>query len=89
MGDLGNFVPYANNADARDRFGCQCKFNRTRLDELSIMRYDEHQIYVGVPVGCFVHYQGKDIISFDMDVNTIVYLVILFLFREDKVKILM
>ena len=56
MGDLGNFVPYANNANARDRFGCQCKFNRTRLDELSIMRYDEHQIYVGVPVGCFVHY---------------------------------
>ena len=56
MGDLGNFVPYANNAYAMDRFGVQCKFNRTRLNELSIMRYDEHQLYVGVPVGCFVHY---------------------------------
>ena len=31
MGDLGNFVPYANNVDSTEHFGALCKFNRTRL----------------------------------------------------------
>ena len=63
MGDLGNFVPYANNAAANDKFGVTCKFNRSRLDELRIMRYDEHQIYTSVPESCIVHYAGKDILQ--------------------------
>jgi hypothetical protein len=83
MGDLGNAVPYANNAPAGDRFNVSCNFDPSRMDnELKIARYDEHDIYISVPENCQVAYSGKPILGIKMDVNLVVRLVTLHPFRS-------
>lgn len=75
MGDLGNFVPYANRAPASDPFKVTCKFNTSRAEkELKISRYNEHQLYVSVPEACSISYKDKAIIEMELDVNMVVRL---------------
>lgn len=77
MGDLGNFVPYANFLPSNDPFTVKCKFNTSKADKsLSIMKYGMHELYVGVPVTCVANYQTKDILAVDMSVNMNVRVVI-------------
>lgn len=49
MGDLGNFVDYANKLPARDPFTISCQFAQDRANELKTVRFDEHDLYVQVP----------------------------------------
>ena len=87
MGDLGNFVPYANRAPASDPFKVTCKFNTSRAEkELKISRYNEHQLYVSVPEACSISYKDKAIIEMELDVNMVVRLVIVALFSLESPK---
>jgi hypothetical protein len=77
MGDLGNFVEYANNAPSSDPFTATCKFNQSRMEkELKISPYDEHRIYLGIPYSCRVNYKEKDILTLEMDLTMIARLVL-------------
>lgn len=81
MGDLGNFVPYANRAPANDPFKVSCKFNTSRAEkELKISRYDEHQIYISVPESCTISYQDKPVLETEMDINMVARLVLVSIF---------
>ena len=40
MGDLGNFVDYANTLPAHDPFTVHCNFANDRANELKITRHD-------------------------------------------------
>jgi len=76
MGDLGNFVPWANYLPSNDPFTVKCKFNSSRADKaLKILKYAVHDLYVGVPVTCTLNYQNNDVLAVDMDVNFNVRLV--------------
>ena len=41
------------------------------------MKYDEEEIIVPVPISCFVHYRGKDIIQLDTIIRFLAHLVTL------------
>ena len=84
MGDLGNSVPFANYAPAGDRFNVSCNYDTARANSLKIARYDEQDIYTSVPENCQISYQGKNILSWKMDVNIVVRLVIILLCRSDR-----
>ena len=76
MGDLGNFVPYANFLPSADPFAVSCKFNSTRTGKsLLIVMYDVHDLYVGVPLTCVLNYKAADVLAVDMDMNYVVRLV--------------
>ena len=79
MGDLGNSVPYANYAPAGDRFNVSCNYDTSRADTVKIARYDEHDIYTSVPENCQITYQNKTILSWKMDANIVVRLVLILL----------
>jgi hypothetical protein len=76
MGDLGNFVPYANYAPAGDRFNVSCNFDTSRAaNSLKISRYDEHDLYIAIPETCTISYQNKPILSLKTDIIFVVRLV--------------
>ena len=76
MGDLGNFVDYANYLPAHDPFTINCAFPANRSDELKIVRFDEHDLYVQVPQDCNVTYKSAVVLKVSFDMNVIVRLVI-------------
>ena len=81
MGDLGNFVPFANFLPSSDPFTVKCKFNSSRAEKsLKIIIYTNHSVYASVPVTCTLNYQSNDVLAVDMDVNFDVKLVIFVLF---------
>lgn len=88
MGDLGNFIPYANFLPSIDPFTVKCKYNSSReAKSLKIMMFDIHDLFVGVPLTCTVNYQANDVLAVDMDINTVVRLVIHNLFSMEKSRV--
>jgi len=88
MGDLGNFVPYANTLPSTDPFTVRCRFNASRADKsLKIIRQDVHDLYVSVPLSCVVNYQAKDVLAVDMDVDLNVRLVVFILCSMVRKKV--
>jgi hypothetical protein len=87
MGDLGNFVPYANFLPSSDPFTVKCKYNSSRADKsLKLSIYTIHSLYASVPVTCVASYQSNDVLAVDMDVNFDVKLVTLVLCRLARKK---
>ena len=88
MGDLGNFIPYANFLPSIDTFTVRCNYNASRAAKsLKILRYEVHDLYVGVPLTCTVVYQNNDVLAVDMDTNYVVRLVKLMLFSMAKTQV--
>lgn len=88
MGDLGNFVPSANFLPSNDNFIVRCNYNASRAAKsLKILRYDIHDLYVGIPLTCTVNYQSKDVLAVDMDNNIVVRLVQIILNSMVKMKV--
>ena len=40
MGDMGNFIDYANKLPAHDPFTVSCTFSNERASDLKIMKFD-------------------------------------------------
>lgn len=86
MGDLGNFVDYANKLPAHDPFTISCQFAQDRANELKTVRFDEHDLYVQVPEDCTIGYKGAAVLKVSFDMNLVIRLVI-FLFYQRLLKI--
>lgn len=76
MGDMGNFVEYANKLPAHDPFTISCAFSKERESELKIMRFDEHDVYVQVPEDCSISYKSSVVMKISFDMNLVIRLVI-------------
>jgi hypothetical protein len=76
MGDLGNFVDYANKLPAHDPINISCAYAPDRANELKISRFDEHDLYVQVPEDCIITYKNASILKVSFDMNVVVRLVL-------------
>jgi hypothetical protein len=77
MGDLGNFVEYANKLPAHDPINITCAYATDRTNELKITRFDEHDLYVQIPEDCTIYYKNNPIIKASFDMNVVVRLVMI------------
>lgn len=76
MGDLGNFVDYANKLPAHDPFTISCEFAQDRASELKTVRFDEHDLYIQGPEDCSITYNSAVIMKVSFDMNLVVRFVI-------------
>lgn len=82
MGDMGNFVEYANKLPAHDPITISCAFATDRANDLKIMKFDEHDLYVQVPEDCSLSYKSSVVMKVSFDMNLVVRLVNKFFILE-------
>lgn len=75
IGDLGNFIDYANKLPAHDPITISCAFSKDRASELETSRFDEHDIYIQVPEDCTISYKSSVVMKISFDMNIVVRLV--------------
>lgn len=59
MGDMGNFVEYANKLPAHDPLSISCTFSNERASDLKVRKFDEHDLWVQVPEDCSISYKSS------------------------------
>ena len=63
MGDLGNFVEYANQFPSYSRLAVHCELAEDKIADLKVSRYDEHDIYVQVPQECYLTVNASKVLK--------------------------